>query len=60
MIDLEKMLADIKACLENRVREGYGYGSLAVTVEVYPLNSEPQPWHFDCRDYEVGDNETKG
>ena len=54
MIDMEKMIADIRANLEARIREGYGHGSLTATVAVFPLNSEPQEWPFDARDYERG------
>lgn len=53
MIDIDKMAMDIKAYLEARVHEGYGYGTLAATVVVYPLNSAEQERVFDARDYAV-------
>lgn len=51
-INIDALLEAVRRCVEARIREGYGYGSLTVTVTAYPINSEPQPRDFDARDYE--------
>lgn len=57
-IDIDRMVSEIRAHLENRVRDGYGYGTLAVQIKAHNENSEPFVRTFDCRDYEGISSET--
>lgn len=50
MSEVEQLLAAVRQHIENRIRDGYGPGSMTVTVHVYPLNAEPQERAFHLGD----------